>query len=392
MSVIISSDIYCLSYLLSLTMSYCSKYHVGLSHEKTKLQVFSPPKLQQSVEYWSLTAPISIENNFINFVDTAEHVGIIRSVYGNQPHILKRITSHKKALGAVLSSGLARHHRANPASALKTEKLHGFPVLMSGTPALTLLQSEIDTLAHHYKCTLEGLLKLHKKTPEPFIFFISGSLPLPALLHLRQLGLFGMISRLENNILHHLAKYLLTTSPDSSHSWFIQIKKICKQYQLPHPLSLLESPLSKESFKLLTKRRVLLFWEEKLRAEASPTALPSLSFFKPHYMSLSCPHPLVTSCGSNPYEINKSIIQLKMLSGRYRSDKLLSHFHPTNSPKCQLSCDSPNSFGDLPHLLVHCSSLAHRRTVLFKYWDTIASTNPPCSLIVDKSHFNPISI
>ena len=189
-------------------------------------------------------------------MDTDEHVGIIRSVSGNQPHILKRITSHKKALGAVLSSGLARHHRANPASSLKTEKLHGFPVLMSGTPALTLLQSEIDTLAHHYKCTLEGLLKLHKKTPEPFIFFIAGSLPFQAILHLRQLGLFGMICRLEENILHHLAKHLLTTSPDTSHSWFIQIKKICKQYQLPHPLSLLQSGLSKESFKLLTNKLV----------------------------------------------------------------------------------------------------------------------------------------
>ena len=78
-----------------------------------------------------------------------------------------------------------------------------------------------------------------------------------------------------------------------------------------------------------------------------------------------------------------------MLSGRYRSDKLLSNFHPTNSPNCQLSCDSPNTFGDVPHLLVHCSSLAHRRTVLFEYWDAIVSRNPACSLIVDQMKLAP---
>ena len=184
----------------------------------TRRQVFAPAKLQQSVDYWSLTSPFSIDNKNINFVDSAEHVGIIRSVSGNQPHILKRITSHKRSLSAVLSSGLARHHRANPASSLRTENLYGLPVLMSGVASLTLLDSEIDTLAHHYKCTLEGLLNVHKKTPDPFVFFMSGSLPFRAILHLKQLGLFGMISRLEDNIHHGLAKYLLTPSPGSSHS------------------------------------------------------------------------------------------------------------------------------------------------------------------------------
>ena len=72
-----------------------------------------------------------------------------------------------------------------------------------------------------------------------------------------------------------------------------------------------------------------------------------------------------------------------MLSGRYRSDSLLSNFHPSNSPKCQLACDSPDSLGDLPHLLLHCSSLAYRRTVLFDYWKSLAAKNPECSSLVN---------
>ena len=174
---------------------------------------------------------------------------------------------------------------------------------------------------------------------------MSGSLPFPATLHLKQLGLFAMICRLDNNILHRLAKYILTTSPDNSHSWFIQIKKICHQYQLPHPLTLLESPPTKEFFKQLSKRKVHEFWEDNLRLEASPRT--SLFLFKPQHMSLSIPHPLITTCGSNPYEINKGIVQLKFLSGRYRTDRLLSHFQPSSPKTCQLSCDRPDATGDL---------------------------------------------
>ena len=304
----------------------------------------------------------------------------MRSIYGNLPHILKRISGHKKALAAALSSGLARHHRANPAASLKTEKLIGLPVLQSGVAALTLLKSEVGILSQHYKHTLEGLLKIHKKTPAPFVFFVAGSLPFQALLDIKQLGLFGMVCRLENNILHTVARYVLTTCADNSSSWFIQIKELCHQYQLPHPLTLLESSSSKETFKQLVKARVHDFWEEKLRHESSQ--LDSLVFFKPDYMSLSIPHPLITTCGSNPYEINKAVIQLKFLSGRYRTDKLLAHFHKSNSPTCQLSCDMPDAPGDLQHLLVQCSALSSRRDVLFEYWDVLASTNPVCTTLV----------
>ena len=146
--VLVSSDINCLSFLLSLTTSYCKQYQVDLSHEKTKLQVYSPRNLQPSIEYWTRTAPIMVHDRFIEFVDSAEHVGVVRSVLGNLPHVLNRITSHKKALAAVLSAGLARHHRANPCASLRTEKLYGLPVLMSGVATLTLLKSEVDKIKH----------------------------------------------------------------------------------------------------------------------------------------------------------------------------------------------------------------------------------------------------
>ena len=99
-------------------------------------------------------------------------------------------------------------------------------------------------------------------------------------------------------------------------------------------------------------------------------------------MSLSSPHPIISSVGSSSYEVNKAVVQLKLLSGRYRSDKLLSHFSPSQSPTCQLNCDQPDSIGDVPHLLIKCSALSQRRLILFEYWNTLATGNPVLISIV----------
>ena len=71
---------------------------------------------------------------------------------------------------------------------------------MSGVSSLLLLQSEEDALSQHYKETLQGLQKLYQLTPRLVVYFLAGSLPFPALLHMRQIGLFGMFARQVDNI------------------------------------------------------------------------------------------------------------------------------------------------------------------------------------------------
>ena len=190
-----------------------------------------------------------------------------------------------------------------------------------------------------------------------------------------------MICRLPDNILHRLATYILTNLPDSTKSWFLQIKKLCFKYNLPHPLLLLADPPTKAPFSHRVRLSVLDFWQTKLRQEAAQ--LPSLKFFKPQYMSLSQPHPLWTTCGSNRYELNKACCQAKYLSGRFRTEQLLSHFGAGNLPFCQLHPhQNEEVVGDLAHHLVHCSALADRREFLFEYWNTISNDNIVCKQIL----------
>ena len=122
---------------------------------------------------------------------------------GNLPHLLNRFSSHNKAIHSVLHAGLARGHRGNPAASLRVEKLYGVPVLLSGTASLVLKQSEYNALDRHFKSVLQNLLKLHDETPDSVVYFLAGSLPASAPLHIRQ---FGMICRPPQSILHRIAR------------------------------------------------------------------------------------------------------------------------------------------------------------------------------------------
>ena len=138
----------------------------------------------------------------ITFIDEAEHVVVTRSVDGNMANILIRFASFKNAIGAIVSCGLARGQTSNPACSLRILAIYGTPVLMSGLGSLVLSSNEISIVNQQYKRALQGILKLAVDFPPALIYFSDGSLPGSALLHWKQLALFGMICRLPGNPLN----------------------------------------------------------------------------------------------------------------------------------------------------------------------------------------------
>ena len=95
--------------------------------------------------------------NVIEFVDEAEHVGVVRSVQGNLPHLQSRITAHRKQMGLILPIGLAKGNRANPVAVLRAHQIYCLPVLFSGTAALVLKASEVELIDQYLKNTLVNL-------------------------------------------------------------------------------------------------------------------------------------------------------------------------------------------------------------------------------------------
>ena len=98
-------------------------------------------------------------------------------------------------------------------------------------------------------------------------------------------------------------------------------------------------------------------------------------YFKPSYMSLSSPHPIWTTAGS-PFEVGKAVVSARMLSGRYRTDKLMSHWNKSNpSGICRLpGCE--NEIGTLPHILLHCPGLVDARRKVISHWSAFLVSHP----------------
>ena len=365
--VLVSDDLNCLKNLLELTLDYCRKYHVLLAPEKTKLIAFTTPKHKSDIGYLNLVNNIQISGTPIIFTETAEHVGLVRSSdNSNLPHVLDRISNHKRALFGVLPAGLARRHNTNPAASLRVQNVHALPVLLSGLGSIQLTGTETTVLEKHYKNTLRCLMKLPEKCPDSVIYFFAGSVPLLAHIHKKMLNIFGMITRLPENVLFKLATRILYSEPDNTKSWFIAIRQLCSMYNLPSPLQLLAKPLTKASFKSQITQKVLDHWQVCLMKDASP--MTSLIFFNPNFMSLSSPHPLWTTCSSNPFETNKALIQAALVSGRYRTDYLSRHWNQLNPHGFCILCPGMFQFGTVQHLLLHCEALAEKRAKIIEMW------------------------
>ena len=379
---LVSNSIFKLQGLLHLAMQYAAAYHVTMVADKTKLLCYTPKGQEQATKYWQTVSPISMFDNLIPFSRQAEHVGILRCTSpGSMSAVQARVTAHTRAMHAVLPAGLARHHRGNPAAALKIQQLYGMPVLLSGLAALVLGKPELEALDHHHKVKLERLLRLYPNTPAPVVYLLAGSLPARAVLHLRQFSLLGMIARLgPESILHRLGVYILMNPPHISRSpssslWFLQVRQLCQQYSLPDPLEVLRNPPSKGIWKTSTHNMVVAHWGSILRAKAA--LLPSISHLRASHMSLTVPSPLLTTCGGNSHEVRKATIQIRMLSGRYRTCWLRRYWSGDSSGSCRV----PGCSGDTPGTLLHlatgeCPGLAHATSQAIAHWAQFVKSSP----------------
>ena len=184
-------------------------------------------------------------------------MGIVRSVDGNLSAVLARISAHKRALGGVLHTGMARSHRANPAASLRIQQMYANSVLFSGLGSLVLNEQESNVIFHHHKETVSNLQRILPLTPRAVLYFLAGTLPGEAFLHLRQLSIFEMITRLPSNTLNQHAKNVFSFITSPPNSWFQQVRNLCLKYTLPHPAALLTAPPTKHAFKPLVKKHVV---------------------------------------------------------------------------------------------------------------------------------------
>ena len=386
-TVLVSDCIVKLAGLVHLAAEYCAAFHVTLVPEKTKLLAFSSTSKssQQSVKYAKLINPIYISSLKIPFSNSAEHVGVLRSPgEGNMPHILARVAAHRRAIHAVLQCGMARAHRGSPVAGLQLERTYGAPVLLSGCAALVLTTGETSILHQHYTSTVRQLLRVSRHAPECFTMFMAGTLPATAVLHLRMLGLLGMIARLGPScILGKLGRQALLAA-DNPKSWFLVVRLLTQQYGLQDPLLVLQAPDTRRRWKATCKARVTRWWQVHYCGQA--TNLLSLRHFNPHFFYLTKPHHTI-STATTPHQVVRATTVVAMLSGRYVTDYRTRHWDRANPEgRCRL-CPAtplqPAPLGTLEHQLVWCPALQGVRTRLLEMWSAYTTGRPHLLQLVE---------
>ena len=127
----------------------------------------------------------------------------------------------------------------------------------------------LNRLEVQQKKILKQVLSLSTNDADPAVYIISGALPAEAMIHKRILLLFGNITRLtENAIEYNLAKRQLEIKTFKSHSWFIVVKKILIQYELPDPESLLDNVLEKYAWKKRFHTAINKYWTERIVSQS----------------------------------------------------------------------------------------------------------------------------
>ena len=320
--------------------------------DKCHLVVMNPNKDQNEFSSCFLT----LNGSHLFPSSHAEHLGLLRTnSLRNISIIQDKIFKHKKALFPVLSCGGAKGHSGNPAASILVEKLYASPVLLSGLASLVLNKGELNMVSQHQKLVLQNLLKLHSRTSHEAVYFLSGSLPATALIHIQMFGLLGMISRLgSKSILYSLAIYSI--HHQVTPSWFWYVHELAILYQLPSVISILISAPPKLPYKRLVKEQVIKHWRTNLIN--SMRTKPSLHFLRPEFLPIgSDPHPLWMSCDGSNHSIRAATIHGRVISGRYRDDYIISKFNPELSGKCCLCGYYP---GDFSHWLSFmCQPLAN---------------------------------
>ena len=371
--------------LLFLTARYCAKYDVELVPEKMQLIAFHYSHHESEVNLVKQTFELEYAGHDISFTDQALHLGVSRSEKQpeNMTSILDRLAAHRRQLFSLLPAGMALRHSGNPAANLRAHTLFCMPVLLSGLASLFLRQSEISTINKYHRGVLIKLMKLLRQTPDCATYFLAGSLPAEGYLHLRQLCLFGMICRLEDNILKNLAFRALICPKPAEKSWFHQIERICKQYGLPNALDLLGNPPPKQDFQKLCKLKVNEFWHMKLSLVTQ--TLSSLKYLNTNYLSLTSPHPIWTSLDGNPFQARAATVQAHFLSGRYRTERLCRFWSTNPDGYClQESCKGLSISEDIEHILVRCPALTDKRRRLLRLSSDCVSQMPLLSPIINE--------
>ena len=236
---------------------------------------------------------------------------------------------------------------------------YALPVLQSGLSSLPIRPPDMKPLQIFQNKILRGFLKQSFNSPVASLYFLCGELPIEGKLHIDLLTLFHNTWSNPQTKLYDIVLYILKMATEKSTTWSNHLRIICKMYNLPDPLSLMQQPaMNKSAWKILVKTRVTVYHENELRSLAQANS--KLEYFNVQTLSLEeRSHPVLQI--SETRSAPKLKAHLKFLTGDINTYLNIA-IERGGSPHCRL-CSAPCE--DTQHIISKCASTAHIRERLF---------------------------
>ena len=208
----------------------------SLQYSKLHRYILQPVK---SVILWDIKSKPppyqwKMDDQDMPVVEKATHLGIVRGTTIEKTEketVSQNITKARRASYSLMSSGFHGETGFDPETSLHLLRIYIQPVLLYGLELILPGQKGSDKLETYQKLLLKRLLSLPTNTPDPAVYILSGFIPVEGQIDHKALTLFNNICRQDNSSTEkQLAYRQLLLKGESSHSWFVQIRKILCRY------------------------------------------------------------------------------------------------------------------------------------------------------------------
>lgn len=295
----------------------------------------------------------------------ATHIGLIQTDTFHQTtdrNVDNNIKKARRATYSLLASGLHGHNGLDPETSLQLIRIYILPILLYGLEMLLPNRTLINKLELFQKKLLKQVLSLPQNTSDSAIYLLTGFLPIEAQIHKKALLYFNNISnQKEESIEKKLARRQLSVKPNSSHSWFIEIKKILIKYDCQDPVYLLDNQISKNEWKSLIQKKINLHWWNNIKHQAS--LYKSLQFLTTNKCYAGKIHPLLQISCKSKRDVNRIPVKLKILTGTYILQTNRAKYKNYTVDSTCVLCDTEDE--TLEHFILHCPTLAVIRDPIF---------------------------
>ena len=272
----------------------------------------------------------------IKVVEDNEHLGqVVSGERQEAKNIDERIKKGRGHLFNMLGTAFAYKCLLSPLVKIHLFRTYTCPIVRSGLSSFALRAPQMAPLSVFHRKVLKSFLHLSQSAPTPAIHFLLGELPMEGKIHRDMFSLFYGVWINPDTKIYKIIKYLLATSSEHSRTWVINLRHICRMYQLEDPLVYLQNdPLLKSQFKELVMTKITAFHENELRKKAQGNDL--MQYLNVNLCGLRGRHHPCLSNVITVDEVKKMRPHLKLLTGDYLTYKRKFDETGKGNPICRL--------------------------------------------------------